>query len=505
MELLFPDFCTAGEKRFTMEMNEVTVQMIAEMVAKAMAKGKAQDTAVADSVKCDAGDTGKALKHNGIFDSVDEAVQAAHVAQKKLMELTIEERAELIESIRENTKESIALIARMELEETGMGRYEDKLRKLIFTIENTPGTEDIRPEVFSGDYGLTLVERRPFGVVCCITPSTGPSTTVIHNSICMIAAGNSVVFSPHPQALKTSLKTIEVINAGIAIAGGPDNIITCLSSSSMENTGNIMKDPKISLILATGGPSVVHTVLSSGKKAIGAGPGNPPALVDETADLANAAKCIIAGSHFENGIQCVGEKEIVVIDSVADELIVEMEKNGAYLIRDKAMIDKLTNLVTRPDGTPNKDYIGKDPEIILKAIGIETTAEVKAITYEAPKDHITVVEEYLMSLLPIVRAKDIDEAIELAVRYEGGRRHSAIMHSKNVTNMTRFAKAVSSTIFVKNGPSYSGMGLGGEGHMTMSVAGPTGEGLTSPRTFTRSQRCSLIGDFNLRSSTLKRG
>ena len=260
-----------------------------------------------------------------------------------------------------------------------------------------------------------------------------------------------------------------------------------------------MRHPKIDFLLATGGPAVVKEVLSSGKKGIGAGPGNPPVLVDETADILKAAKDIIDGNSFENCMQCIGEKECFVVDSVADLLISEMQKHGAYLIRDRATVDKMTDLLTE-NGAPNKKYIGKDAVVILNALGISIDPGVRSIIYEVPAEHITVQEEYLMPLLPIVRVRNADEGIALAVKAEGGRRHSAMMHSRDVRNITKYSKAIETTILVKNGPSYAGVGLGGEGFVSMSIAGPTGEGLTSPRTFARPQRCVMVGELSLRSA-----
>ncbi|MEL7565335.1 MAG: aldehyde dehydrogenase family protein [Dehalobacterium sp.] len=437
--------------------------------------------------------------NNGIFAEVDEAVEAAFIAQKKLLQLGLEKRAKIIEGMRQIGLANVELLARMEVEETGMGRFEHKVQKHYLALLKTPGIEDIQAKVYTGDNGITLVESLPYGVAGCITPSTAPSETVFHNAICMIAAGNSAVISPHPAAAKTTKKVVELLNQAIQEKGGPPNLVVSLQEATLQKASEIMKHPKISLLLATGGPGVVKAVLSSGKKAVCAGPGNPPVLVDETADIPKAGRDIVTGASFENDINCIGEKEVLVMEQVADELIAEMVKNGAYLLKDKKDIARLTKLVTTPEGDVNKDFVGKDARVILKEIGISVTDDIKVIIYEVPADHITVMEEFLMPILPIIRIKSVDEGIELAVCIEGGNRHTAVMHSKNVDNMTRFARAISTTIFVKNGPSFSGVGNGGEGYTAMTIAGPTGEGLTSPRTFTRTQRCVLVDGFNLRS------
>jgi propionaldehyde dehydrogenase len=439
---------------------------------------------------------------DGVYNTVDAVVAAAAEGFKALSKISLAQRGEFIEAIREIVRENARELARIEIDETRMGRFENKVAKIILTAEKTPGIEDIRPNAYIGDFGLTVEEHLPFGTALCITPSTAPCTTPIGNAICMIAAGNSVVFSPHPGAIKSTLHAVRLINEAITNAGGPSNIINCMGEISFEQTGSLIAHPDVQIIVATGGPSIVKKVLSSGKKAIAAGAGNPPALVDETADIVDAARCIIAGNYFENGIQCIAEKGIVVVESVADALIDEMVKQGAYLIRGKGEIDRLTDLITDSNGVPKKEFNGKDPSFILNALGIKASPDAKSIIFEADKDHPVFMEEYLMPLLPIVRAANIDEAIKLSIAMEGGRRHTAVIHSKNVTHLSNFVRALGCTIMVKNGPSYAGLGLGGEGTSAVTVAGPTGEGITSPRSFTRMSRCTLVGEFNLRTSSL---
>lgn len=435
----------------------------------------------------------------GIFCDMNEAIEKAYTAQKEFFKnYKLDDRRKIIESIREELMKNVELLARLGVEDTGMGRYEDKLKKNKLIIERTPGVEDLNSEVFTGDDGLTLIELSPYGVIGSITPSTNPSETVICNSIGMIAAGNSVVFSPHPGAKNISMKTIELINKGIEKAGGPRNLIVTVNDPSIENAQLMMKHEKIKMIVATGGPGVVKTALSQGKKAIGAGAGNPPVVVDETADIEKAAGDIIAGCSFDNNLPCIAEKEVIVVDSVADYLIFSMNKNNVYHLKDKEKIEKLAGMVVDEKGRINRKFVGKDARVILKAIEVECKSDVRAIIVETEKDHPFVVTELMMPILPIVRVKDIDEAIKLAVEVENGNRHTAIMHSKNIDNLSRFAKEIETTIFVKNAPSFAGLGFGGEGYPTFTIAGPTGEGLTSARSFARKRRCSLVGSFSIK-------
>jgi len=357
--------------------------------------------------------------------------------------------------------------------------------------------EDLKAFAFSGDDGLTVMELSPYGVIGAITPSTNPSETVICNSIGMIAAGNAVIFAPHPGAKRTSIRAVELINEAIKKAGGPDNLVVTIAEPSIENTEKIIANPNIKMVVATGGPGVVKTVMSSGKKAIGAGAGNPPVLVDETADIEKAAKDIIAGCSFDNNLPCTAEKEVIAVDSIVNYLIFEMQKNGAYLLKDKELIEKLLSIVLK-NNSPDRKYVGKDAKYLLKQIGIEVGDEIKVIIVETDKNHPFAVEELLMPILPIVKVKDALEGIKVAKELEKGLRHTAVIHSKNIDILSKYAREMETTILVKNGPSYAGIGIGGEGHVTFTIAGPTGEGLTSARSFARNRRCVLVGGFSIK-------
>lgn len=436
----------------------------------------------------------------GIFATMDEAINAAEAAQRKYLSCTMADRAKYIQVIRDVAlkKENLEYMSRATVEETGMGGYEYKITKNILAATKTPGIEDLTTEALSGDDGLTLVEYSPFGVIGAITPTTNPTETVICNSIGMLAAGNAVVFSPHPRAKNVTIFLIKALNRALAEAGAPANLIVTVAEPSIENTNAMMKNPKVRMLVATGGPSIVRTVLSSGKKAIGAGAGNPPVVVDETANIEKAAKDIVDGCSFDNNLPCIAEKEIIAVDSIADYLIFNMKKHGAYEIKDKATIDKLVELVTKEGKGPKTEFVGKSARYILDKIGISVGPEIKVILMEADEFHPFVQEELMMPILPLVRVKDVDMAIDMAVRVEHGFRHTAMMHSRNVDKLTKMAKLIQTTIFVKNGPSYAGIGVGGMGYTTFTIAGPTGEGLTSAKSFARKRRCVLVGGFDIR-------
>ncbi|MCI8872659.1 MAG: aldehyde dehydrogenase EutE [Lachnospiraceae bacterium] len=437
----------------------------------------------------------------GIFESMNDAVEAAAAAQKKYINCTMHDRAVYVQAIRDVVlnQENLEYISRESAEETGMGNYEHKLIKNRLAATKTPGIEDLTTDAMTGDDGLTLVEYSPFGVIGAITPTTNPTETIICNSIGMLAAGNSVVFSPHPRAKNVSLHLVRLINRALAEVGAPSNLVVTVSNPSIENTNAMMEHPMVRMLVATGGPGIVKTVLSSGKKAIGAGAGNPPVVVDETANIEKAGKDIIDGCSFDNNLPCIAEKEVIVVDSAADYLIFNMKKNGAYEVKDPEIIDKLVKLVVQENGkSPVTAFVGKSAKYILEQAGVHVGDDVKVIIAETSEDHPFVQVELMMPILPIVRVPDVDAGIEMAVRVEHGNRHTAMMHSRNVDKLTKMAKLIQTTIFVKNGPSYAGIGVGGEGYTTFTIAGPTGEGLTSAKSFARRRRCVLVGGMDVR-------
>ncbi|WP_319548967.1 aldehyde dehydrogenase family protein [Desulfogranum marinum] len=434
---------------------------------------------------------------DGMYDSVDVAVACAATAQKQLLKLSLKQREKIIASIRKACLENNEELAAFAIEDTGYGRYEDKVRENILCAEKTPGTEDLVPTAMTGDSGLALVEPAPVGVIGALTPITNPTGTLINNTISMVAAGNTVVFNPHPSAKATSAKMVALLHKAIVDAGGPPATITAIAEPTLDRAKEIINHPGINMLVATGGKPVVKAVLSSGKKAIGAGAGNPPALVDETANIRQAAECIVNGASINNNIFCICEKEVIVVEEVADSLIKFMVETGKAYLLNEAEEKKMTALVVTPDGKANPACIGKNVQKILAEIGVTVGEEYRLAIFRAPKDHPLVWKEQMMPVIPIVSVKDIDEAIDFAVEVEQGNRHTAIMHSTNVEHLSRFARAVQTTIFVKNGPCYAGIGLGGEGHTSFTIAGPTGEGLTSARSFTRARRCVLVEGFRI--------
>ena len=435
--------------------------------------------------------------NHGVFKDMNEAIEAAKKSQKIVAKMSMDQREKIISNIRTKIKENAETFAHMGVQETGMGNVGDKILKHQLVAEKTPGTEDITTTAWSGDRGLTLIEMGPFGVIGAITPCTNPSETVLCNTIGMLAGGNTVVFNPHPAAIKTSIYAVNMLNEASIEAGGPDNIAVTVEKPTMETSAVMMKHKDIPLIAATGGPGVVTAVLSSGKRGIGAGAGNPPALVDETADIRKAAEDIVNGCTFDNNLPCIAEKEIVAVDSIADELMHYMVSEQGCYLASKEEQDALTEVVLK-GGKLNRKCVGRDAKTLLGMIGVQVPDNIRCITFEGPKEHPLIAEELMMPILGVVRAKDFDDAVEQAVWLEHGNRHSAHIHSKNVDNITKYAKAIDTAILVKNGPSYSALGFGGEGFCTFTIASRTGEGLTSASTFTKRRRCVMTDSLCIR-------
>ena len=437
---------------------------------------------------------------DGVFQDVDEAVEAAHRAQRKLVEISLEERKKFVAALRRTLREHAEDFSRRSLEETGMGRLEDKVRKHHVAADTTPGVEDLESVSWTGDHGLTVVEMAPYGVIAAVTPSTHPVPTLANNAIGIVAAGNSAVFNVHPGARKVSAYAVRLFNAAIVRAGGPANLVTAVENPSIESANRLFNHRDVRLILVTGGPGVARAAFDSPKKAIVAGPGNPPVVVDETADLERAAHDIVDGAAFDNNILCIGEKQVFVVESVADALKSFMVRYSAYELNPE-QVARLTEAAFVPgeDGElhVNRELVGRNASVLGDRIGLRVDDSLRLLIGETEADHLFVREEQMMPFLPIVRVPNVDQAIRAAVESEHGYRHTAVIHSRNIENMHNMARAVDTTVFVKNGPSYAGLGLGGEGFGTYSIAGPTGEGLTSARTFTRQRRCSLVDYFRI--------
>ena len=443
------------------------------------------------------------LQHaDNLFPDVNSAVEAARIAYRQLNELPLSVREQMINHIRRTARENAQLMAHEAWQETGMGRYEDKIQKNLLNANRAPGTEILAPTAWTGDDGITLLEFAPYGVIGSIIPSTNPTSTIICNSIGMVAAGNAAIFNAHPGARASSNHAVQLINEAIVEAGGPPNLVCAVADPTIETAQQIMQHPDIQLLVVTGGAGVVKEAMQSGKRAVCAGPGNPPVVVDETADIEQAGRDIVRGASFDNNIICIDEKEIFVLHSVADELKQVMCRHGAYEITSAQANQLMKSIFVEVPpaghhGPMNKEFIGKNANVLLKEIGIDVGDEVRLALVEVEADHPLVLSEQMMPIIPLVRVNTADRGIDLAKASEHGFRHTAVMHSKHLDNLSRMARERDCRVFVKNAPSYAGVGYGGEGFCSFTIASPTGEGITNPISFSRIRRCVLKDSFRI--------
>lgn len=454
---------------------------------------------VLDQIERVGGDGAQPL---GVHATLDEAVAAARRSFEAFRDVPLETRARIIASIRAAMLAHLDTLATLAVEETGLGRVEDKIVKNRLVIEKTPGTEDIEASVWTGDHGLTLVERAPYGVIGVITPVTNPSDTIINNGISMIAGGNVAVFCPHPSARRISTFTIDQMNRAARRAGAPLPLLHSVAEPTIDVAKALLQHRGTRLNVVTGGPAVVKEAMASGKKSICAGPGNPPSVVDETADLDQAARDLVMGASLDNNIICVDEKEVVCVSIVADRLKENMSRSGAVILPPH-QTEQLRKMVLeyekgpRKHGGVNKKYVGKNVDMILRDAGIPCDASKRLAVCEVDGDHPFLWTELMMPILPLVRVRNADEGIDFAVEVEHGYRHTASMHSRNIDMLSKMARAMDCSIFVKNGPHASGLGWNGEGPTSFTIASPTGEGMTTARSFTRLRRCTLKDRFRI--------
>ncbi|MFO1043120.1 MAG: aldehyde dehydrogenase family protein [Planctomycetaceae bacterium] len=437
----------------------------------------------------------------GVFQSVDQAVAAANEGFKKLSESPLASRAKAIECVRQICDEQAEELGTLEFQETKIGRLDHKIEKLKI-IKLVPGTEFMRTDAVSGDHGLTVTEYAPFGVIGAITPVTHSLPTLAGNVINMVAGGNTLIVNPHPSGARIACDGVRRFNKAIYKATGLENLVTIIEKPTLDTAAAIFGHRGVKLLCVTGGPAVARAAMESRKKAIVAGPGNPPVVVDESACLENTAASIVKGASYDNNLLCIGEKEVFAVEQIFDELMDTMPRHGAYRLNAQE-IDALTKLAFSPPTKPgdhyhlNRDLVGLDASRLAELIGIRVPANTQLLYGETDTANPFVPEEQMMPFVPFVRCKNFAHGVELALEFEHGFRHTSLIHSRNVRHMTRMGREMDTTLFIKNGPCMAGLGLGGEGYLSFSIATPTGEGVTNPMTFTRQRRCVLVDDLRV--------
>lgn len=437
------------------------------------------------------------MEQLGVFDDVQDAIDAAFEAQKEIAKATTMDRDKYIQAIKDKVLPVVEKETIREFEETGYGRLDQKLIKNVASVATNPGTEALKTEVFASSAGLTVEYDAPTGLIGALTPVTNGLVTVACNTMCMIAGGNTVTFNAHPAGKETAAIAVDLVNQAIVEAGGPVNCCTMVRIPTMETLDVIMESPKVSMLIGTGGEAMVHTLMSSSKKVIAAGPGNPPTIVDETTDVKAAAQALYGAVPFENNMLCVTEKEAFVVEAVYDQFIDEMVACGARLLTDEEVEKLVDACILKFDNgafAAVKQYVGKDANVILEGAGCEPSeGDLQLAIFKADKDNPFVACEQMMPIFPIVKCADFDEALELAVKAEHGYRHSASCWSMDFERITRAAQELGVTNFAANGTTTAGTGVGGTGTGSATIATGTGEGFTDPSTFCRRRRVAFGG------------
>lgn len=484
-------------------MDSQLVENVVREVLEKLTKGTAAPVAAAAPAPKASAPSVCSGSRPGVYADADSAVKAARVAFDQLRKHGLATRAKIVEIVKEICIENADNWGRIELDETKIGRLDHKVAKL-HAMAKVPSVEWLRPLGLSGDHGISMEEHSPFGVIAAIAPVTHSIPTIACNIMNMVAAGNTVVVNAHPGGAKCAAMAVAAFNHAIKAQTGLENVVTIIEQPTLESFNALCAAPDVALISVTGGPGVVKAAMASGKRAVCAGPGNPPVVVDTTADLAKAARDIITGASFDNNLLCIGEKQVIVVEKVFDAFVSELSRAGAGKLSGDAIERLAREAFSTEQGAGgcskhvlNRKLVGADAAVLARIAGVQASPKVPMLFGETGFDHAFVQEEQMMPFLPIVRAPDVHTAIQMAHKSEHGYKHSAMIHTSHVGPMTEMGRLLDCTIFVKNGPCVAGLGDGGEGYISFSIATTTGEGITTPVTFSRRRRCVLVDALNV--------
>jgi acetaldehyde dehydrogenase (acetylating) len=397
---------------------------------------------------------------------VRELVDKAKTAQEELGRMGQKEVDAIVKSIAYAGVRNAKRLGKMACEETGFGVAADKMIKNVFASNSV--YEEIKDLKTIGEIDRNESKKVrsiavPLGVIAGLIPSTNPTSTALYKSEIAIKAGNAIVFSPHPSARNCILETVKVIRQAIAEAGGPEDLVSCITIPTIQATDNLMRHPDISMILATGGTAMVRAAYSSGTPAIGVGPGNGPAYIEKSADLSLAVKRIIASKTFDNGTICASEQSVVCDDAMAESVQREMERQGAFFLSEEQR-EKLGEFILRANGTMNPMIVGKDVQTIADLAGITIPANAKVLVAKengVGRGH-PYSNEKLTPILAFYTAQSYVESCELCqkILYYEGAGHTFSIHTKDDSIIDYFAKRIPASRFLVNTPSALG-GIGG--------------------------------------------
>lgn len=432
----------------------------------------------------------------GVFDGMNEAVEAAHQAFQRFETFGLQDRRRFIDAVRGMMLEHKAEFARMAVEQTGMGRVEHKTAKNENAANHSPGVEFLQPKAWSGKNGLAVDDFAPWGVIGNIMPSTHPAAAMVNNIIIQLAGGNTIAFNPHPAAKNLSALVIRLANQAMVGRGAPENLVTCVAEPTLESAEILFSHPKTPLLSVTGGPGLVAAAMKHPKPVIAAGPGNPPVLIDETADLELAAKEITWSSGFDNNILCIAEKELFVVETVFVKFMQAMERAGNVKLTSSQM-DTLSARALFKEGKHfliSRDYVGRNASVLAATLGMHLGDEVPLLFGETDRNHPWVVAEQMTSCVPVVRVRDFEDGLTACIGAEHGFEHTASVFTRDMNRATEFARRMNTDVIVINGGTLRGNGGDpGEGYFSHTIASPTGQGICTPLDFVRKRRVMTHG------------
>ena len=400
-------------------------------------------------------------------EKLEELIQRVKEAQRTFATFTQEQVDKIFKSAAIAANKARIPLAKMAVEETGMGVVEDKIIKNHFASEyifnkhkNAKTCEIVKEDKVNG----IKIVAEPLGLIAGIIPTTNPTSTAIFKSLISLKTRNAIIFSPHPRAKKSTIEAARIVLNAAIEAGAPKDIIGWIDVPSMDLTNMLLHHPDINCILATGGPGMVKSAYSSGKPALGVGPGNVPAIIDETADIKMAVSSILMSKTFDNGMICASEQSVTIIESIYEEVKKEFEYRGAYLLNAKEA-EKVAKIILTPAGTVNPAIVGQPVYKIAELAGIKVPQNAKVLVSERKSVDIKdpFAHEKLSPVLAMYKAKDFEDAVENAHELVmiGGAGHSAALYTDTRTQerVDYFAKKIPTCRLLINSPSSQG-GIG---------------------------------------------
>lgn len=394
-----------------------------------------------------------------------DAARQAKEAQRKFNSYSQEEIDRIVAAMCEAAKANAEWLARMAVDETKFGIFEDKVKKNLFASQGVYDyIKDMKTTgILREDPVKKVIEvGAPMGVVMGIIPSTNPTSTTIYKALVSVKAGNAIVFAPHPNACRCINAAAQVLHEAAVKAGAPEGLIGCLSKVTMAATNELMKHDDVSVILATGGPGLVKAAYSAGKPAFGVGAGNCPAFIERTADVKKAVADIITGKTFDNGVICASENSILVDEPIKEQVEAELKAQGAYFLS-KDEVEKVSKTVMTPKGGMNPGLVGRNAKVIADKAGINIPEGTRILVapLEGYGPGFPLSYEKLTTILAYYVVKNWEEGCLLAIDLLNlmGAGHSFSIHSQDEEVIREFFRKPVSRIMVNTPASLGGIGL----------------------------------------------